>query len=343
MRSNIQRATVALLATVTLVTAGATATVAQPDTPPSGDISTQVVGGRQATQLPPGLAALEYDSESGFRDDHQTCTTVLLEKPGRPGWVQSGLTAAHCVSERPAGPSAASTRLAGEFGSPIWVPVKDRKFQLRAGSLDRTLVAPLPITQVVIAPWWKWIPGGPDPVDPTPAADLAMFFLAEPIQVRGATVDSAEPRPGTPVRAVGWGRTSNLSAATPTIANELRTRIIRPQECAAGDISLHDLCTANPGGDGACNADSGAGVYVPVNGRLLVTGLVSRGATALCGGSPDVHQGLGNFKPWIDKVQNGTIRIDLPLTPEQGGPIAHPTIKFTTTEAIELPKWVPVR
>lgn len=144
MRNKIQRGLAALLTAVTQLTAGAAA-VAQPDAPPSGDISTQVVGGRQATQLPPGLAALEYDSESVVRDDHQTCTTVLLEKPVRPGWVQSGLTAAHCVSERPT--SAASARLAGEFGSPIWVPVKDRKFQIRAGSLDRTLVAPLPITQ----------------------------------------------------------------------------------------------------------------------------------------------------------------------------------------------------
>jgi hypothetical protein len=334
---------VALVATVTLVAAGATVTVAQPDAPPSGDISTQVVGGRQATELPPGLAALEYDAVSWFRDDHQTCTTVLLEMPGRPGWVQSGLTAGHCASERPTGPSAASALLARQFGAPFWVPVKDRDFQLRAGKLDRTLVAPTPITRFVIAPWFEWIPGGPAPVDPTPAADLAMFFLAAPIQVRGATVDSAEPRPGTSVRAVGWGRTSNLSAATPIIANELRTRILPAQECASGDISLHDLCTANPDGKGECNADSGGPLYVPVNGRLLVTGLVSRGATELCGGSPDVHTGLAYFKPWIDAVQKGTIRTDLPLTPEQGGPIAHPTIQFTTTEKIELPKRVTVR
>jgi hypothetical protein len=39
----------------------------------------------------------------------------------------------------------------------------------------------------------------------------------------------------------------------------------------------------------------------------------------------------------------GTIRTDLPLTPEQGGPIAHPTIQFTTTEKIELPERVAVR
>jgi hypothetical protein len=220
LRNRIQRLLVALVATVTLVAAGATVTVAQPDAPPSGDISTQVVGGRQVTEPYPGPAALEYDSDVPLRDDHETCTTVLLERAGKPGWVEWGATVGHCASELPAGMSAASTPLARQFGSPVWVPVKDRRFQLRAGNRDRTLVAPAAIDRFLIAPWFEWIPGGSDPVDPKPAADLAMFHLPTPLQVRGATVDSAEPRPGTAVRVVGWGRTSNLSAATPTIANE---------------------------------------------------------------------------------------------------------------------------
>ncbi|KOV84681.1 trypsin-like serine protease [Nocardia sp. NRRL S-836] len=299
---------------------------------PSGEIGSQIVGGRPASQYYDGLSALEYDSVTPPRDDHMTCTAVLLDDPAIPGRVEWGLTAAHCVAELPAmlARSGPSVYRDGVFGTPLWVPVKERAFQLRAGNLDRTLVAPLPIKQVVIAPEWEWIPGGPDPVDRKPAADLAMVRLSAPAAVRGATVADAEPLPGVRVRLVGWGRTSNQSAATPTIANELRTRIVQPQACAGGDISVHDLCTDNPAGAGACNADSGAPAYQQAGGRWQVTGLVSRGATETCGGSPDVITGLAYYTGWIEAVMQDRLPY-LPVTAAQGGDPGHPTIRFSTT------------
>ncbi|MFJ5984488.1 S1 family peptidase [Lentzea sp. NPDC092896] len=311
---------------------------AQPDAAPSGEIGAQIVGGRPAAKLKPGAAALEYNSVIPLRTDHQTCTVVLLENPRKKGFSQWGLTAGHCLAEKPAEVAQAAARF---FGAPIWVPVKDRQFHVRAGDVDRTKVPASQIDRAVLNPWFTWFTGaGPAPVDPTMAADFAMFRLQSPVKMQGARIASAQPRTGTAIDLFGWGRTSNDSAATPTVANQLRTWIIPAHKCAGADISVGDFCSNNPGGKkGACYADSGAGGY---NARSEVVGLVSRGEAELCGESPDVLTGLATYKPWIDAVMNGTLAFDQPVTPEQGGDPGHPTIQFNTTKKIALPRRVSV-
>lgn len=309
---------------------------------PSGDVDTQVVGGGQATRLTDGLVAVEYDAQDYYRDDHLTCTATMLEDEKRPGWVQWGLLAAHCVTNLPTGIAQAKAALFSERinGSPVWIPVQAKAYQVRAGSLDRTQVAPVPVTEIVVFPGWEWIPGGEAPVEKKGAGDAAMIRLATPVQVRGATVATTEPRPGSKVSLVGFGRTSNSSAASPTTAYQLRTTVLQQQACASAEISSTDMCTNNPRrsngpGKGACNGDSGGPVVEEKPGRDLVVGVISRGANVDCGESPDVSTSIAPISSWINAVRRGEIAHDLPLTAAQGGPIPHPSIKITTTAPMQ--------
>lgn len=73
------------------------------------------------------------------------------------------------------------------------------------------------------------------------------------------------------------------------------------------------------------------------------TEVISRSATAECGGSPDVSTSVAPLFAWINAVRTGQIDSTLPLTAKQGGPIPHPSIKFTTTEKTQLPNQASVR
>ncbi|MFD9701231.1 trypsin-like serine protease [Lentzea sp. NPDC059081] len=268
----------------------------------------------------------------------------MLEDEQRPGWSQWGLLAAHCVTNLPTGISQARAWMFGERlnGSPVWVPVEKKAYQVRAGSLDRTQVPPVQIDQVVVYPGWEWIPGGEAPVEAKEAGDAALFRLATPVKVRGAIVATTEPKPGAKVSLVGFGRTSNGSAATPTTAYTLRTTVLQKQACASADVSVNDVCTDNPrrgngpgAGAGACSGDSGGPVIKEQPGRDEVTGVISRGANVDCGESPDVSTSVASIAPWIKSVLNDEIAYGLPLTAAQGGPIPHPSIKFSTTAPMQ--------
>jgi hypothetical protein len=343
VRNTIQRGAAAVITAIMLVIALSTGASGQVDPPPSGDVSTQVVGGGQATQLYPGLTAIEYDAPDFFRDDHLTCTATMLEDEQRPGWVQEGLTAAHCVTNMPPTVSQAKALMFSERinGAPIPIPVEKKAYQVRTGSLDRTQVPALSIEKVVVYPGWRWIPGGPAPVEDEEAGDLALFRLSAPVKGRGAVLSTTEPRPGSLVTIAGFGRTSNGSAASPTRAYELRTTVLQKPACAGGDISVRDVCTNNPPvrkgatTGGACNGDSGGQANEKKRGRIELVAVISRGATADCGGSPDVSTSIAPLVPWINGVRTGQIASTLPLTAEQGGPILHPSIKFTTTAPLQ--------
>ncbi|GGP72621.1 serine protease [Saccharothrix coeruleofusca] len=271
-----------------------------------------------------------------------TCTATLIDTEGT-GWAQWGLTAAHCVTNPPSGTRTSDAPTDGQelHGPPLVVPVQDKNFQLRTGALDRTQVPALEIAAFVIPPWWQWIPDTAEPIETAPGADLALLRLAAPVRVPAATLASTEPRPGSTLTVVGWGRTSNGSAATPTTASQLTTAALPPERCAAAVITRHDVCTGNPGDQekqfGACNGDSGGPLYGRSGDRWVLTALVSRASTPTCGISPDANTGIAYYRPWIEAVVHGTVRTDLPLTPAQGGPIPHPRIGITTTDPVELP------
>ncbi len=218
----VQRALTALLAASALLFGCVPAAIAQTNVPPSGDVGTSVVGGTPASQYYPGLAAVEYDSPEFNRDDWQTCTSTLIQtepaRTGEPTRAEWAVTAAHCVTNLPL-MAAESGLWPRELYAP---PVQQRQFQLRVGSVDRTQVPALAVSAIVVNPWWEWIPGGPKPVEEKSAADFALVRLAQPVTLptsqRPAQLATTEPRPGTPVRMVGWGRTSNGSVLVAAVS-----------------------------------------------------------------------------------------------------------------------------
>jgi hypothetical protein len=345
------RAVTTLFAAMTILLSGtgaAMAQVAAQTDDPGGDIGTQIVGGRPATQ-PYSAAALEYDSTSPARTDWLNCTGSLLrtDSDSESDWV---VTAAHCVTNLPTAVSTAGLSAVGldrpDFNAPpVWVPVENRDYHVRVGAVDRSKAAPIAITRIAVYPGWDWIADTtPVPRDKVPAGDFAVVQLASRVKGRTIPLASWEPRLGSPLRALGWGRTANDATTGSMILQQLDTRVVPADQCGADSaITVHDICTEeHEHGEGVCNGDSGGPVLGKAHGRVYQFGIVSRGASDLCGVTPDVHTGVAYYKRWAEGVISGTIRSDLPLTAAQGGPIPHPRIPITTTEPFTPRNQVPV-
>jgi len=345
------RAVTALLAATMMLggTGAATAQVAAQTADPDGDIGTQIVGGQPATQ-PYAAAAIEYDSTTPARTDWLNCTGNLLRTYSdiESDWV---VTAAHCVTNLPADVSAAGLSAAGlgdrpDFHAPpVWVPVENRDFHVRAGTVDRSKAAPVTVKRIVVFSGWDWIADtSPVPREEIPAGDFALMQLASPAKARTVPLANWEPRLGFPLRALGWGRTSNDATTGSMTLQQLDTRVVPANRCGAdGAITVHDICTdEHKDGKGNCNGDSGGPVIGKVHGRVVQFGIISRGGSDLCAVTPDVATGVAYYKPWADAVTSGKIRSDLPLTAAQGGTIPHPRIPITTTAPVKLRDSVPV-
>lgn len=345
------RAAAAVLAALPLLLGGmgaATAQSAAQDGDPGGDIGTQIVGGRPATQTYSAVA-LEYDSTIPARTDWLNCTGSLLQTDSatESDWI---VTAAHCVTNLPAAVSTAGLSAAGldrpDFHAPpVWVPVENRDYHVRVGAVDRSKATPIAVKRIVVSSDWDWIADtAPVPRDKVPAGDFAVVQLAS--RAKGRTVPLAgwEPRLGFPLRALGWGRTSNDATAGSMILQQLDTRVVLADQCGADSaITVHDICTEeHEHGTGVCNGDSGGPVLGKARGKVYQFGIVSRGASNLCAVTPDVHTGVAYYKRWAEGVISGKIRSDLPLTAAQGGAIPHPRIPITTTEPFTPRNQVPV-
>jgi hypothetical protein len=256
------------------------------------------------------------------------------------------VTAAHCVTNLPTGVAAAGLAHRPDFHAPpVWVPVENRDFHVRVGAVDRSTAAPVAVTRIVVFSGWDWIADtSPVPREKVPAGDVAVMQLASRVKSRTVPLADWEPRLGFPLRALGWGRTSNDATEGSRTLQQLDTRVVPADRCGAdAAITVHDICTdENKPGKGVCNGDSGGPVVGKVRGRVVQFGIVSRGASDLCGVTPDVATGVAYYKPWVDAVTSGKIRSDLPLTAEQGGMVPHPRIPITTTDPVTLRDNVPV-
>ncbi|WNV83081.1 trypsin-like serine protease [Umezawaea sp. Da 62-37] len=336
--ANWSRAVV-LLAALMMPLGGTGAATAQIDEPGS-DIGTQVVGGRPATQAY-SAAAIEYDSTTPARTDWLNCTGSLLrtDSDTESDWV---VTAAHCVTNLPAAVSTASLDRLGFHAPPVWVPVQDRDYHVRVGATDRSKAAPVAVKRIVVFSGWDWI-SDTKPRPKVPAGDFALMQMASRVKARTISLASWEPGLGYPLRALGWGRTSNDATEGSRTLQQLDTRVVPADRCGAdGAITVHDICTdEHEDGEGVCNGDSGGPVLGKVRGRVYQFGIISRGGSDLCAVTPDVATGVPYYKPWADAVISGKIRSDKPLTPEQGGVIPHPRIPITTTQPVKLRDTVP--
>ncbi|MBM0276006.1 S1 family peptidase [Micromonospora tarensis] len=244
------------------------AAAAQPD-----DLTTNIVGGHDATRPYPGMASLQVrQSDNTF---NHACGAVLVH----PLYA---VTAAHCVT------------------TPDLTVLDPGVLQLRIGSLDRTSGGTVAtVTGVLPHPDWDYFVGANGRI-----ADLALLRLASPVP-RVPFLISPMVQPGTSTRLLGWGSVQpDASGPYPVTLQELESTVMPNSECAAAGLSAGEVCIDSPGGtSGICLADSGGpAVRQLVPGRWAVIGLVSRGAATYCGENPIVFTSLTYYRPWIHRV-----------------------------------------
>lgn len=167
----------------------------------------------------------------------------------------------------------------------------------RIGSADRTeggeVAQP---AELVVHPSYT-APGSPN--------DLALVRLAEP--VTATPIDIAESaEPGTATRLLGWGRTCAQDGCgeSPVMLQQLDTRVVQDDRCAAGFTARSEVCTGNPDGGGACYGDSGGPQIVRDGDRWRLIGMSSRAGNddAVCGTAPSIYTSAPAHRTWIDET-----------------------------------------
>lgn len=275
----------ALLATVSAGSVAIGGAAVADETPGDGP-TPMIVGGEPADQAYPFMTALMWETNGDPEAFH--CGGALIAHD----WV---VTAAHCV-----------TLPTGMFGD--YTKRVPALLHVRVGSNDRTTgghVAKLDDIRVH--------PGYRAYEDHAEADDVALLHLSSPVPERPGKLASRTPAPGTKVREIGWGYTSNEDGRTlPTRLRQLDTKTLAPttEKCQVdknGDgswgIRARDVCVDNPEGvRGPCNGDSGSPLLRKVHGRWTIAGVDSRGVADLCGEAPDIYTGTSSHRDWIDGV-----------------------------------------
>lgn len=190
-----------------------------------------IVGGRDASQNYPGMAAL---STAFPGIGTAKCGAALIH----PRFL---LTAAHCLTD----PNAAPTPVAAIAGN----------VAARIGSVNRTTGGVVAIgKRIFLHPDWMWasIPG-------EPVADLALVELTNSVPAPLMPVSWRPIRPADPARLIGWGLTQYpppAATSIPEMLQERNTARLPDAACAGGFIGVGEACF----GTGACFGDSGSPV-----------------------------------------------------------------------------------
>lgn len=142
--------------------------------------------------------------------------------------------------------------------------------------------------------------------------DIALLRLGTPVQGGGsapAELSTAPPRPGWPMRVVGWGATKENGGITGTlnytvvngVDRDLCRRALEPRlgSRATFVVDDHDICAGGGAGD-ACKGDSGG----PLLDRNVVMGIVSWGFGCGREGLPGVYTSVMEYRSWIQCVMS---------------------------------------
>ncbi|XP_077298835.1 serine protease gd-like [Arctopsyche grandis] len=128
-------------------------------------------------------------------------------------------------------------------------------------------------------------------------------------------LDSQELIVGKNGKVVGWGRdeTGQLVTAEPKLVT---MPIVSTETCKASNVEFirytsdTTLCAGNRDGVGPCNGDSGGGMYLPLNKRWYIRGIVSNsirdpddyGSDSCSLSNYVIFTDAAKYTPWIKEV-----------------------------------------
>ena len=325
--SRVARTALALVAAVGLFLPGAAVSVAAPDDTPGttstapGQVEPNVIGGTPPTHDYPAGAyvSLKYDVESVV-DGWHTCG-------GRLTFNRTVLTAAHCVTDMPAGLSveqrAALARQYKIDPQTAAIPVEKKHFWVRIGSPHKDVGGVIArVTAITVHQDWDWM------TTDGAAADLAELKLDSYVDVYTLPIAPREARPGDVVFRLGWGFTEpDSTGPVPSQIRQLSSLILQPAACLPTHPFGHrvgDVCVNNPHGvDGACYGDSGGPIVILIDGVWYDAGITSRSVSDYCGVAPDSYTSTAHYRKWVYDNARG-LPVKAQPEPEMGLPYERP-------------------
>jgi hypothetical protein len=171
-------------------------------------------------------------------------------------------------------------------------PMPTAQITVGVGSKYLNRLTDVTPTTADVPPAWAW----------SNFADLAVVTLPASVHLPSVPLSNLNPV-GRPVRAVGWGKTSDDATAPPNVLQQLDTRTVEPADCAGSyyPVGVGEICVGQAAAGGAiCFGDG------PVLGRSplrtwALTSTGSRETDESCNG-PFIATDMAYWDPWIRSV-----------------------------------------